>query len=449
MISPSDSINTKDKSTMTREEREAKYKETRDRIFKDFPEDAEAAETATGRQTPNEISRTSSTSGQKKKSKKHKPNDDGFEARSQFNVYYSNMQYPVTTYDQGANPMAFFNPYGTSGTGQNVYQGLPQMYQPYQSSQHLQPYPMPMQQPTMATGVNSYMQPNGVQNMVMYGQQMQVPQMQVQQMPLQQMPVQQLPIPQMPNQYYQPIPQANQMAAQSSTMSSPVLSNGAQLSRPQSQMSDQHWSHTSYPTNYSIIGTGPQHGYQQQNQVQMQVTPPMGSTPTMPYQYGQLPYQPNMPGGRSPHPVPGSYNRSAFNPQTRAFVPGNGFAPQQTPGYPNHLQTQSTRQNFQILNGASYVSPQNMHMQVPPVQQYIPPHSNIAVHTGRKTSGQTTRSQSPGQSSLSKWGTANLPPKPPPPESSQPSIATMQNMTTGQSMPTYQNGTYSKASNGA
>lgn len=43
----------------------------------------------------------------------------------------------------------------------------------------------------------------------------------------------------------------------------------------------------------------------------------------IPYAYGQLPVNVNPNDPKSQHPIPGSYNRHAFNPKTQSFVPGN------------------------------------------------------------------------------------------------------------------------------
>ena len=102
VASPTDSNLAKDKSAMTREEREAKYNETRERIFGPKSENADSNEAV------NEVSRTSSRN--EKKKKKHKNNDDGFEARSQFNAFYHPLQYPATTYDQTTASPAYYSP---------------------------------------------------------------------------------------------------------------------------------------------------------------------------------------------------------------------------------------------------------------------------------------------------------------------------------------------------
>lgn len=55
------------------------------------------------------------------------------------------------------------------------------------------------------------------------------------------------------------------------------------------------------------------------------------SQPTVPYAYGQLPAHINPHDPKSQHPIPGSYNRHAFNPKTQSFVPGGGIGPVQQP----------------------------------------------------------------------------------------------------------------------
>jgi hypothetical protein len=50
--------------------------------------------------------------------------------------------------------------------------------------------------------------------------------------------------------------------------------------------------------------------------------------------YGQLPVNVNPMDPKSQHPIPGSYNRHAFNPSTKSFVPGNGMTQIQPPQPP-------------------------------------------------------------------------------------------------------------------
>lgn len=54
----------------------------------------------------------------------------------------------------------------------------------------------------------------------------------------------------------------------------------------------------------------------------------------IPYAYGALPVNVNPSDPKSQHPIPGSFNRHAFNPKTQSFVPGNGMGPMQPPPGP-------------------------------------------------------------------------------------------------------------------
>ncbi|GKT50962.1 uncharacterized protein ColSpa_11143 [Colletotrichum spaethianum] len=106
--------------------------------------------------------------------------------------------------------------------------------------------------------------------------------------------------------------------------------------------------------NYAGSGPGPapppQQGWQQGfGPAPVPMTPPstanataytprgMSAPPgqgTVPYMYGQLPANVNPNDPKSQHPIPGSYNRHAFNPKTQSFVPGGGMAPMQPPQPP-------------------------------------------------------------------------------------------------------------------
>lgn len=54
----------------------------------------------------------------------------------------------------------------------------------------------------------------------------------------------------------------------------------------------------------------------------------------IPYAFGALPANVNPHDPKSQHPIPGSFNRHAFNPKTQSFVPGNGMSPMATPAGP-------------------------------------------------------------------------------------------------------------------
>lgn len=426
VASPTDSALAKDKAAMTREEREAKYKETRERIFGPESENVESNEAV------NEMSRTSSKNEKDKKKKKHKNNDDGFEARSQFTACYPAMQYPVTTFDQNATGPAYYSPYamqpGTamSQAGTMGATMMPQGYQQgYQAMPTSQGFPSTLNGNQTFVGYDS-------QNNAVYTQNQQIP-----------------------PQYYPQMQQPFGMGQQSSAMSSPALSSSGQFARPQSQMSDQQWQQNNYPYSY------------QQPRDQQQYFPPQTQTSnTMPglqqapYPYGQLPMQ-GMPGAKSQHPLPGSYKSQSFNPQTRAFVPNGGYTPPQM-AYQGNTPSQPISRSPAISSQNGFQCP-SYGQQTPmyPQMASMPGPSSYSFgqepkHYGsRKSSSQAHATHSPVPSSLSKWGTAHLPPKPPPPEApsfpeGQHSLptnnhfnATVQTTNGGQPMPSFQNGVYS------
>ncbi|MCJ1389242.1 hypothetical protein MMC18_002098 [Xylographa bjoerkii] len=428
VTSPTDSTTAKDKALITREEREAKYKETRERIFGGV-EETPALDDPQLPEALNVASRTSSASG-KKKSKKNKHNDDDFQARSSFNAYWPSMQYSTATYNQATSPTAFYNPYLQQPNGQTPQAGLPQAYTPpYQAVGQIQPYQMPGPQVPMASGPHTYTQNYGyAQNTASQ------------------------PYaafnPQLAQQYYQPMPQQNQMVPQSPAIPSPSQSQTAQLSRPQSQLSDQSWAHNSFASSgaYPVLSTGGQHvSYHQKVQPQMPV-PSTTTASTQSYPYGQLPFQSNAQSSRTQHPLPGSYNRQNFNPQTRAFVPSNAsFASPQPAVTPTDMPNYRPIPSYQPTSNMTPYGQQSLaNLHVPFASQpgqyaqslISPPYSQ------RKSSGQTTRSQSPGQTSLSTWARPeNLPPKPPPSEASTKAYNGSQG---GLNMPKFQNGTYTK-----
>ncbi|MCJ1271190.1 hypothetical protein MMC22_011090 [Lobaria immixta] len=433
VVSPTDSVAAKDKASMTREEREAKYKETRERIFKGF-EDSDNVEPNEVNELSNEVSRTSSVS-EKKKTKKQRNHDDGFEARSKFNAYYPAMQYSVSTYDQTTNPAAYYNSYPShpatmSPSGPLNTTMLQQAYSlGYQPLPNPPAFPAPMQPMPLMNGPSYNGQTSNSPAFPGYNQ---------------------------PAQYYQPIQQQMPIGQHSSAMSSPALSNNVPLSRPQSQMSDQQWPQNGFP-----------YGYPRPRDQQQYFPPPMhdqvatSAMHSIPYQYGQLPFQSNVPGGRAQHPLPGSYTRQTFNPQTRAFVPGSGSMPHPVPYNGRSNESMARGQGPAFPNG-SQSAPcgqySDSYLQSALVSLPISLHQNQdpKSYNNRKSSSHTNGPQSPAPSSLSKWGTpAHLPPKPPPPETpsmpeAQHSLPTnvhagvnVQPMGNGQPMPSFQNGVYS------
>ncbi|KAI4216408.1 MAG: hypothetical protein LQ351_001418 [Letrouitia transgressa] len=437
VASPADFSVAREKTTLTREEREAKYKETRERIFKGF-DDGENNEASNNHEEAPGMSRTSSSSG-KKRSRKNKIIDDGFQARSQFNAYYPNMQFSNAVFDQTTAPPSFFNPYAPQ---HNIGMGqpgavAPPMYQQgfnqsFQNLQHTQGYPVGTHLfPTM--NVPSMNGLNGSQSQ-QYN-------------------------PQMSAQFYQqPHPPA--LGQQTPTISPPGASTGIQLSRPHSQMSDQPWQSNGYNS-----------PYQQQSRIPQQMCVPvtqdrntMTGMPTIPYQYGQLPFQSSVPGTKNAHPLPGSYNRQAFNPKIRSFVPGtiNG-GPYTSPLNQKTDDSTGNGQSPNLPNGNHNTPPsqRNGSGQARLMPQFgsFTPVQDSRSQVPRKTNTNPGSQQGPTPSSLAKWATpASLPPKPPPPEVPSvpegqnslpqhvPSHNSIQVISNGQPMPIFQNGVYSMPS---
>ncbi|KAL8927774.1 MAG: hypothetical protein Q9208_002190 [Pyrenodesmia sp. 3 TL-2023] len=433
LVSPTESNPGKDRAAMTREEREAKYKETRDRIFKGF-EDVEGADPAASNEAAPGISRTSSTNG-KRKSRKQRNADDGFEARSHYTAYYPSMPFVGPSFGSTPVSPAYFNPgvpqhYPTMGDSSGMVPGMyPPLFGPgYSPMPNTPVYPSPAQQyPTTSSPTS-----NGFSNMQPFPSYIQ----------------------QVPLQYY-PQPQSSPaLGHRSPVISSPLLGSTAQLPSPEgqpSQASEQQWP---YPYPYQQP-TSQQQFYPTQNPPQSSVT----SVQTVPYQYGQLPCPPNLPGSRNAHPLPGSYNRQqAFNPQIRSFVPNSAVQPLFI-GHTVHDPAVSG----QISNTTATPSgPPHVVAATPPVQMSNVPQFGSFVPTSepkplipRKSQNRSDENHAPPMSTLAKWGTpANLPPKPPPldPPGMPPSLPqsipappSLPKLSSGQSMPTFQNGIYAAA----
>lgn len=285
LMSPTGGTLSRDKSKMTREEREAQYNAARERIFADFQESFAIESTSNGENSAS-MSRSSSSSG-KRKTRKHKaPKDDSFEARSAFIPSYTSMSmqgqhqnqftdtqlqspyihaagnYPANM-NYGTTPTQAYPGFDQTMMYNTQYAGIPPQHgnQPWGAMQITQAgsYMNCVQAP-------DYQQPNPSM----------MPQTNNQYMQQQGPPVQQNP-GWMANQYQSGYPQA------------PSSSKGSSMQWP----------------NY---------------------TGALPAQSSQPYQYGQLPQQ-GYPANSSynpQHPVPGSYtSRSLFNPQTRSFVPSN------------------------------------------------------------------------------------------------------------------------------
>ncbi|CAG8979077.1 hypothetical protein HYALB_00000206 [Hymenoscyphus albidus] len=126
------------------------------------------------------------------------------------------------------------------------------------------------------------------------------------------------------NTMQQPYPQPNQGRFQ--PHSAPITAYGSPVQSP--PVPPQKWQQ-------------PQ-AQQPVYQPSYQPRPPMNAGPpgSIPYAFGQLPTTVNPADPKSQHPIPGSFNRHAFNPKTQSFVPGNTGLPATQPmsqhGSPHH-----------------------------------------------------------------------------------------------------------------
>ena len=320
----------KDKSSMTREEREKQYAEARLRIMgKAEPDPEDTTKTA----VDNDLSRSSSASG-KKKTKKRKDDDD-FEPRSQFPAYYGNQ-----SYNPGYGDGSFYFPQYSAGMMTTAQQ---------------QSYMAPTASPPPVVYSSGYMTVDGSS----------------------------------PIQYMSPQPYANQSGSNINSQSYPQQSNGqydlsAQFSNmnftssnqqsipqkpsaspnftPGGSMSQQGWTSSPYDNQQYLYAQQPMYGQYQNS--------PAQTPATIPYAYGQLP-NPALQGGKMQHPLPGSFNRQQFNPQTQAFVPGGvgRGGPMQMPGQGGPFYGQyGMNHNAGMQQYRSSNGPPTQHRPSPPVK---------------------------------------------------------------------------------
>ncbi|KAI0456948.1 hypothetical protein F5B21DRAFT_119702 [Xylaria acuta] len=266
------------KEKLTREEREEAYKIARERIFGNTSE--KPAESGLDNEEANGVSRASSVSA-KDKSNLGKRGKTGKQRRDDSESFDSRSQY--VKYFPPPQPQAEWSPHFVATNMQ--YNGqVPQPYQ-YQLPPTYQNYPTaPQGYPTMIPG-NGYPQ---------YGNAPTYP-----------------PQPQpLPSRY----PSNGSM--------------GSGFGPPTQPTPPQSWqpgfSQTPPPISYQTRGPQPQ---PQGNPGQMGI----------PYAYGQLPAHANPHDPKSQHPIPGSYNRHAFNPKTQSFVPSNGMSPVQASPSPFNM----------------------------------------------------------------------------------------------------------------
>ncbi|KAJ5494692.1 hypothetical protein N7463_010779 [Penicillium fimorum] len=379
----------KDRMALTREEREAKYQEVRERIFRDFPDSAKS-DPASGDSNP-DMSRSSSTNGRKKSQRQRTPHDDSFEVRSQFSTFYPATQYGngAAQYNAPVNDSSYPNqvPYlvgpgvplpsvGYMPSGQNgaVYPGQPNM-----SMNGVSQYPAAMS-PQMAS--NGSWQGN-------------MPQ-------------------QSPYSGYASMNQQGMINQPSSNASSPAMNNYAVPNVVPYQQTP-NWSSPPFPASFQQSPhqrNGPPVHWPNYPQQPMapNMPPNMGSSmsPNMSsnmgaYPYAQYPGQHMNPGlqnsAGSHAAMQAGYARSHFNPQTRSFIPG-GAPPGRHPNKGQH-----TMQPY----GNMQPSMQSQWHGYPEPVPNRPMDSTPAMIPSRVPTGP--------RDSIAKWGTpAHLPPKPPPSE---------------------------------
>ncbi|KAH7125775.1 hypothetical protein B0J11DRAFT_434059 [Dendryphion nanum] len=404
----------KDKSALTREEREARYREARQRIFGNADtEDTEATDIPAGEEK--DASRSSSASG-KKKNRKQRNFDDDFEARSRFNAYYS-PQYPVSGY--GGDQTVYYGGYAgpmqnPQFPGMNANVSPPPTYnagypsvspQDGQASygwptQQFQPNNGPMAYSNYGPGQNGYDLSGDFQRGMQSFQSAGIP---------------------------------SQVTPK---MSNAPMASFQDLYQPPPHSMNPGWPQMNQQPPFPMA----QPPYNQNGPNNRPMSAPIQAPVPGNYPYGQFP-PPTYNGrpNRNQHPLPGSFQRPQFNPQSQAFVPGGrNVSYQMSPNMPPMpLQGMNGYGNFQ-MSGM-----QTMTNQMPDQQPFGSPRSprnddpgfNRADHPNSSQVPQIASSYTvpagplppqaspnsvPAQSSIAKWGTpSHLPPKPPAPAQPQ------------------------------
>lgn len=359
----------KDRFVLSREAREAKYQEARERIFRDFPESAKS-DTTSGDSNPN-ISRSNSTTG-RKKNRQRTPHDDSFEARSQFAYYpgmpYGNgsMAYNSSVNDGYSQQVPYLiGPGMSSPTGSHMPSSQGNgMYPPHMGLNNASQYPIAM--PPHMTPHGTWQTGNMTQ--------------------------------QSPYAGYESMSSPVTMSSQSSNASSPAMNNYA-IPHTNTYQQNSAWNPASFSGSY------------QQNQQRNQPPVPWNSYPSQPttsnmaaYPYTQYPGQHLNHNYQNPTGYPGmqgNFARSHFNPQTRSFIPS---------GSPASLSRQPSR--GAQLPMQSYGGVSNA-----PNQWTGYADTNQSRGSDHPSANSARMSSANSRDSIAKWGTpSHLPPKPPPSE---------------------------------
>jgi hypothetical protein len=395
----------KDKSLMTREERQAHYAQTRARIFGDsgFVAKESGDGTESSEEKDKEASRSNSAAGKKGKKKIRNYDDDEFHSRSLFNAYYSGgsgFSGENVVYYSGMSAVASSSgPYSHMVPGptppQSYSAGYPAMLPPTPQSQYGWPG-QPYQSP------NGGMYSSGpVQN----GQDLSadfqrgMSSFQNTGMPSQVTPTM---------SHASHIPMATYQNPYLQSQPTPMNSGWVPAPPPQQQ--------PSYPMGQGYAGP-PGPGNRPMS------APHQGPMPNA-YPYGQFPTDPtNGHPNMYQHPIPGSYNRQQFNPQSQAFVPG-GWGP--SVHQVNHGQSAlmyQARGPYHVTNSYNHPmpGPATYGYQAPPTSP--PSGSTPSFGSPQSMPGANTSHRAPPpandaalSNSIAKYGTpAHLPAKPPAP----------------------------------
>jgi hypothetical protein len=413
-----DNSSKKDKSAMTREEREARYREARQRIFGNAEsEEADSSDAAVQSEEKN-ASRSSSASGKKKpKKQRNQDDDDGFEARSRYNAYYPG-QYAVPGFTGGEGTV-YYSGYPTPMTNPQYSPMGPNASPP---SNYGSPYPTMSQDHQGQYWPNQQFPPgNGPMMYPNYGQMQNGYDLSTEF----QRGMQSFQNAGMPNQVTPKM--ANASMAGYPDPYAPQPPNGA-VGQGWSPMSQQ----PSYPMSQAYTLNGPNN---------RPMSAPMQGPAPGTYPYGQFPV-PTFNGkpNRNQHPIPGSYQRPQFNPQSQAFIPGgrnmpyqmgmhNG--PQMMNGYSNYplspaQMAQIPRPSPPTASSATFGPAFGMIHSGPNNVNSSPPNQpNFSSQTAAQLrGGEGQDSGLSSQSSIAKYGTpSNLPARPPPTQQQPPKFA--------------------------
>ena len=347
-----DSTPVKDRMILSREEKEVKYQKARERIFRDFPE----SKLSDNAGVDSSLSRSS-----EKANRQRTPHDDTFEVRSQYNVYYPGGHHyssgPVS-YGIPANdgPFPTQQPYmlPPSPASMTYIQDTP--------SNAMYPSPLGMNVPQYPMALSHQMAPSPAwQGGGLSGQQS-------------------------PFAVY-----AQPPSMMGQPQKSPVMSYGISSASAYQPMAAS-WPPPPQP---HYKGNFQQPSYRNQPPPP---PPPAAAVHCFPPQPMASPYpssqfQPMKPGMQNysagpQQALPGNYNRSLFDPQTRSFVPGSRYPPRSNnnnQAYP-YFGSQGQQPQWGIGDSRSY-------------------ETAIGGNSGGR------------KDSIAKWGTpSHLPPKPPPSE---------------------------------